>query len=69
MTALRVSGFDDLNQFSDLLRKLSGEPPQCNTTEKELFIARTMEANNIRNNIAVPDREDIKQLLQSVLNP
>lgn len=69
MTALRASGFDDLNQFSDLMRKLSGEPPECNATEKELFIDRTMEANNIRNNIAVPDREDIKQLLESVLNP
>ena len=65
--ALRVSGFGDLNQFARLMSELSGDPPFCSEKEKEIFIARTLDAKNIHNNIVNPDRDDIMNLLKMVL--
>jgi alcohol dehydrogenase class IV len=67
MEAIRVSGFDDLNQFTRLMLELSGNPPSCSEKEKEIFIARTLAAKNIHNNIVSPDREDIINILEFVL--
>ncbi len=66
--ALQLSGFNNLREFADVMRILSGDPPPCDAREKNLFIAKTMEASNINFNLAAPEREDIEQLLESVLN-
>jgi len=68
MQAIRVSGFDNINHFSDLMFKLSGNPPYCSKEEKEIFVARTLQAKNIQYNIAIPKREDMEKMLEAVLN-
>ena len=66
--AIRVSGFDGLKQFKELMRELCGQPPCCSREEKEIFVSTTWKAPNIFNNIAVPERQDIEQLVESVVS-
>ncbi len=60
---LTYSGFTDLANFTEVMRKLSGYVPELETDEIEEYINTAYEAPNIQNNLAKPDLEDLRNLL------
>lgn len=65
--ALQCSGFDGLQDFTELMRELCGPAPYCSDSEQIRFIEICSQAKNIRNNIVRPSHEDLKTILRESL--
>lgn len=66
--ALILSGFQNLEQFADLMTDLCGQAPVCNEAEKDKFITQTLQAKNLVNNIVSPAQEDLVWMLEHMLS-
>ncbi len=60
---LTYSGFKDLDDFTAVMRKLSGFVPELHAAEIEEYINLAHGAKNIQNNLVKPKREDLKDIL------
>lgn len=61
------SGFRDLQHLSSVLGALCGPPPVCSENEFEHYIDKTMPEKGMANNLVVPTREDLCEILKKTL--
>lgn len=65
LMALRKSGFRGSQDFRQVLEELCGPPPALNAAEREIFVAKTLEARNLPASLRLPDAEQLARLLES----
>lgn len=61
---LDCSGFNEIEEFTAIMRALSGPPPVCSEDEQRKFLRICSVAKNISNNIVIPSESDLKTILK-----
>lgn len=64
---LNRSGFANLEEFSLVLKKLTGAAPQLDQDEVKVFVELCSQAKNLANSPVRPDMQDIEDILTAVL--
>ncbi|NLB88357.1 MAG: iron-containing alcohol dehydrogenase [Syntrophomonadaceae bacterium] len=64
MEVIKYSGFEDVDSFIATMRKLSGTVPKLEDSEIEDYINLAYGTKNIRNNVIIPELDDLRTILK-----